>query len=113
MSHSHGSSAHSTRQRCPRCACRKHACKLCFSDEAEDDFPDPHRISEAELRTTFTGAWRIDELHRDTYVTAFTREYLEKQAGGEQFPHLDTRALAFDGAGRLTRPIWRLTAVRL
>lgn len=86
---------------------------LCFSDEAEDDFPDPHRISEAELRTTFTGAWCLDELHRDTYVTAFTREYVEKQAEGEQFPHLDTRALTFDGAGRVTRPIWRLTAVRL
>jgi SAM-dependent methyltransferase len=86
---------------------------LCFSDEAKDDFPDPHRIGEAELRDTFTGAWRLDELHRDTYVTAFTREYVEKQAGGEQFPHLDTRALTFDGAGRLTRPIWRLTAVRL
>ncbi|WP_330291452.1 class I SAM-dependent methyltransferase [Streptomyces sp. NBC_00576] len=86
---------------------------LCFSDEVQDEFPDPHGIGEAELRNTFTGtAWRLAELHRDTYVTAFTREYVEKQAG-EQFPRLDTRTLTFDTAGRLTRPIWRLAAVRL
>ncbi|MER6017065.1 class I SAM-dependent methyltransferase [Streptomyces anulatus] len=86
---------------------------LCFSDEAQDEFPDPHRISDTELRNTFTGpAWHLAEVHRDTYVTAFTKEYVEKQAGG-QFPSLDIRTLTFDAAGRLTRPIWRLAAVRL
>ncbi len=41
---------------------------LCFSDEEPGDM-GPRRVSRAEIRATFTGGWRIDDIAAERFAT--------------------------------------------
>ncbi|HKS48177.1 MAG TPA: class I SAM-dependent methyltransferase [Amycolatopsis sp.] len=85
---------------------------LCVSDRAPTVFPAPYRISQDNIRRTLGDRWRVLDIQPDTFTTAFTQKYLDRQTTRGKFPPVDTSGLAHDERGRILLPIWRVEAMR-
>ncbi|MFC5290124.1 class I SAM-dependent methyltransferase [Actinokineospora guangxiensis] len=88
---------------------------LCFSDATPEVFPDLFRITEQNLQENFEPFGLITSLNRSEYTSSMTR------AAFGQFVRLLTdvelddaalREVPVDAEGRVSLPIWHLTAVR-
>lgn len=99
-----------------------HACQpaarlhmVCISDAMPLNFLAGYGISETNLRDSLAPApgWTIRSLERTTLTTAFTRHYIEQQAGSAARDAFDWARLVYDQQGRLVVPAWMATAERL
>lgn len=88
---------------------------VCISDATPLNFVNPYGMNETDLRDSLTSApgWAIHSLERTTLTTAFTRHYIEQQAGSAARDAFDWTRLVYDQQGRLIVPAWMATAARL
>ncbi|WP_020657887.1 class I SAM-dependent methyltransferase [Amycolatopsis benzoatilytica] len=89
---------------------------FCFSDAVPENFPGPARITEQNLRETVGRNWTITTIEPAAYVTAMTRETLQRAMSAfspdQRADPAALAALETDEQGRVQVPVWRLAAER-
>jgi SAM-dependent methyltransferase len=90
---------------------------FCFSDAVPTVFPTPHRITEQNLRETFSQGWTVTTIEPAVYTTAMSRADLHRSINAV-FPDADTDlteldALDVNDQGRILAPVWRMAALRV
>lgn len=88
---------------------------VAVSDAIPVNFLAPHGLSETNLRDGLVLApgWAVRSFERTMLTTAFTRHYIEQQAGSATGDAFDCARLVYDHQGRLLSPAWVATVERL
>ncbi len=89
---------------------------VCFADLRPQRLKVLNYISEAELRARLAPSWRITDLRLTGFVTAFTREHMERSAKVYQYNDIDEyirSGFDVDEQGRYLIQCWQVLAERV